>query len=346
MNDKPTHGPDWWPGGYIRRGIRGPTYMIDRRVAGVRFHLSTRCHTIAAALKHLERFEANPDQYTPADGRVGLAMTAALVLEYRTFQLDAKKVSTPWANDVGRMLADWTEDFAGLDLRKLDLQHIKSALRRRNSTPHHRVTALKGFFRWLRSEKGLLKHHEDVSLDVPMPKIAAAKLSRKKVVSVDVVRACIRATPLPYQDALLLLAGTGWHVSELRRFATSGELVRSTQPGVLAVAVTTHKTKRLTRTGIYLPETLAAAERIRGAGHVVCDKVLNVHVGRACAVAGVPRFTVGVMRHSMATWAVESGAHLKTVSEFLDHQSESTTRNFYVDTAQAKAAIPIMRMLD
>lgn len=347
MEHNTEHGPNWWEGGYIRHGKRGPTYMIDRRVSGVRFHISTKCHLRSAALKHLERFEADPDRYSPADGRVGLAMTAKLVLEYRDYQLDVKRVTGPWANDVGRMLADWIDDLAGKDLRKLNLAtHIKSALARRVSTPHHRVTALKGFFRWLRQEKGLLKHHEDVSLDVPMPKIHAAKLTRKKVVSAERVRACIRAMPLPYQDALLVLVGTGWHVSELRRFAFNGELVRSTQKGVLAVAVTTQKTKRLTRTGIRLAETLAAAERIRKAGHVVCDKVLNTHVARACKAAEVDTFTVGVLRHSVATWAIEAGAHMKTVSEFLDHQSEATTRNFYVDSAQAKTAIPIMRMLD
>ena len=343
MGEKPKH---WWEGGHIRQTNRGPTYVIDRRVGGIRFHISTRCHSRQAALKHLERFEADPDNYSPADGRVGLAMTAALVLEFRNYQLETKRLSIDWANDCGRMLADWTDDLAGKDLRKLNVQqHINPILARRPSSLVHRVTALKGFFRWMRTQKGLLKHAEDVSLDVPMPKVAAAKLTRKKVVEVERVRAAIRTTPLPWRDALILLVGTGWHVSELLRFAHDGELVRSTQKGVLAVAVTRHKTKRLTRTGIYLPETLAAAQRIREEGHACCDKVLNTHVARACLAAGVKPFTVGVLRHSVATWAIEAGAHMKTVFEFLDHQSESTTRNFYVDTAQAKTAIPIMRML-
>ncbi len=344
MEDKPSH---WWEGGYIRKSKRGPVYVIDRRVSGVHFHVSTRAHSRTAALKHLERFESNPDAYKPADGRVGVALTAELVIGYCTWLLDVKKVTDDWAQTVGRVLGEWTDDLAGKDLRKLDLQQdIKPILARRPTTRHHRVTALKGLFKWLRREKGLLKHHEDVSLDLAVPKIAAAKLSRKKVVAVEVVRACVQQLPAAYRDVMVMLVGTGWHLSEVRRFASSGELVRTTQPGVIAVAVTKQKNGRLTRTGLRLRETFDAAERIRAAGHVASNRTLEIYVHRACEAAGVQRFNPGVMRHSVATWGIEAGADMKTVSEFLDHQSKKTTDTFYVDTAHAKPGIPIMRMLD
>jgi hypothetical protein len=56
-----------WPGGYVRKDKRGrPVYLIERGVHGIRYHLSTRCHTLAAAMKQLERFEADPHNYTPS----------------------------------------------------------------------------------------------------------------------------------------------------------------------------------------------------------------------------------------------------------------------------------------
>jgi hypothetical protein len=55
-----------WEGGYIRQDKRGrDVYVIRRKVRGRAYKVSTRCHTARSALEHLARFEADP-QLRPA----------------------------------------------------------------------------------------------------------------------------------------------------------------------------------------------------------------------------------------------------------------------------------------
>src|SRR5205814_9765688 len=56
----------------------------------------------------------------------------------------------------------------------------------------------------------------------------------------------------------------------------------------------------------------------------------------ACKAAGIPSFGPGRMRHSVATWAVNAGADLATVSTFLGHRSSRTTKRFYATHATPK----------
>jgi integrase len=48
---------------------------------------------------------------------------------------------------------------------------------------------------------------------------------------------------------------------------------------------------------------------------------------------GIPVFTPGRFRHSIATWAFEAGADPFAVSAFLGHKSPSTTKKFYAALA-------------
>lgn len=336
---------NWWPGGHIRRGKRGDVYVIERRVGGVHFHISTRVRApnLGAAMKHLERFEADPDNYAPAGGRVALAMTAELVLEYQAWQLDVKKVTRQWALNCGRCLAKWTTDLRGKDLTKLDLQKdIKPALAARKTSRPHRVIALKGFFKWLRREKGLLKHHQDVTLDLAVPQLRARKTTRPRNVELERVKAVARRLPAAVRDVLVLQMGTGWHVSEVRRFAIVGELLEVTRgDGVLAVLVTPHKGGRLTRTPIKAAEHLEAAKRIKARGKILGDWTLSYHMHRAADAAGVDHFGLGSMRHSVGTWAIEGGARMKEVAEFFGHRSSNTTDDFYANAAVPTVSIPV-----
>lgn len=335
-------GPDWWPGGHIRRGKKRDVYVIERRVGGVKFHVSTRASNLSAAMKHLERFEADPSGYRPAEGRVGLALTADLVLDYQSWQLDVKKVSRAWSADCARVLGDWAEDLGGKDLKKLSTADIKNALNKRKTTRHHRVIALKGFFKWLRREKGLLKHAEDVTLDVEIPKVRAAKLTRKKDVPVEIVRQVAPHLPAHVRDVLTLQMGTGWHISEVRRFASDGEIVETGKSDVLAVLVTQHKTNRLTRTPIRSAEHLDAARRLRARGSIMTNDSLRYHTKKAAKAAGLAeKFTLGVMRHSVTTWAIEQGARMAEVAEFLDHRSPNTTADHYANAAVPTVSIPV-----
>ena len=337
------HGPDWWPGGHIRRGKRRDVYVIERRVGGTHFHVSTRASTLGAAMKHLERFEANPDTYRPSEGTVAVAMTAALVLEYQDWQLDVKRVSRPWAADCARLLAQWSTDLRGKDLRQLNLQKdIKPALAKRQTTQHHRAIALKGFFKWLRREKGLLKHSEDVTLDLAIPKVRASKLTKPKNVELELVKAVAAHLQPHIRDVLVVQMGTGWHISEVRKFALRGEIVEANRHGVLAVLVTEHKTKRLTRMPIKTAEHLDAARRIRARGKIVSNNTLNYHLKRAAKAASIEKgFTLGSMRHSVSTWAIESGARMAEIAEFFEHRSPNTTADHYANASVPTVSIPV-----
>lgn len=57
----PLKEQEKWPGGYVRIGKRGRVYMIAKEISGVRFHRSTRCSTLEAAMVVLERLVSGVD---------------------------------------------------------------------------------------------------------------------------------------------------------------------------------------------------------------------------------------------------------------------------------------------
>lgn len=322
-----------------------PLYVIEREVAGKRFHLSTRTHSLRAAMKHLERFEMDPLAYK-AGGAAGiqleepLYLTAELALEYRGWMLTRPRPATRrHANEMAHRLADWTEDLSGVDLRKATLLgHLKPALARRTTSRQHRIIALKGFYGWLRKEKGLLKAAEDATLDLAVPQASPEKHRRRKAVPIASVRAALAGLGPAHRDCLLLLAATGWHLSELERFArTDSARIAPGKGKVLGVLQVLHKSGATTRTPVVIQEVLEAAERIRERGTL--PRKFNAAIRAACIAAEVEEFTAGVMRHSVATWAVEAGQSPAQVAEYLGHRDKNTTLRFYAD-----AAVPTVRL--
>src|SRR5689334_11318266 len=98
-----------WPGGHVHRQADGaPLYVIARTIQGERFHLSTRTHTITAALKQLEKFEADPHGYSPAgaEAEPPVLLTRQLVLEHRKWSIEVKRNTTRHANDVAHRLGE------------------------------------------------------------------------------------------------------------------------------------------------------------------------------------------------------------------------------------------------
>jgi integrase len=101
---------------------------------------------------------------------------------------------------------------------------------------------------------------------------------------------------------------------------------------------------------------LEAARRRREHGPISrqwCDRAIK----RACSVvkrsedracpcgekhegeAGIPSFSAGASRHSIATLAVNSGADPAQVAAYLHHKSPAITRKFYATHASA-AKVP------
>lgn len=347
-----------WLGGYVRRGKKGPTYVIERWVGGEHFHLSTRCKTERAALKQLERFEADPRNYSPL-GEDEVPITKELVLEFARFMKERKRNSPDWIAIVANFLTKWMLHFNGRCLKTLSLQRdVYPKLDEWKTSRKHRIEALKGFCTWLRQEKGLLKTSEDRTLDLPVPQSEPAKHRRRRAVPDSHVLAVLPHLPEEARDVLILLTGTAWHISEVRRFAVLGEIVRPHSKKPLAVLVTPHKSGSLTRTPITTEEHLEAAERVRARGRIPIRETLVNQMRAACdkvrakqREAGVPdaklmpHFRMGVMRHSVLTWAVEQGATYQEASEFANHRSVATTRKFYVDVAEPTVSVPVLRLL-
>lgn len=347
-----------WAGGYVRKGKKWPTYVIERWVGGRHFHVSTRCRTLRAAMKQLERFEADPGGYRPEgpEGREALVLTDILVEEFAAWMLNTKGNSVEWVNDVSRYLADWIEDLGGKDLRRAPgdassrnvsmHRDLKPALDERKTSRKHRIEAIKSFYSWLRKEKGLLGFAEDPSLDLPVPQDTPEKRRRRKVVDEERLQKVLAKLDDETRDILVLQGATAWHVSEVRRFAKAGEI--RTQPDYTVVLVTTHKSKDPTRTPVLHSEHIEAAKRIRARGRIHSNSTLAERMRVACDAAGLEpseHFRLGQMRHTVLTWAVDHGATPQQASEFAGHKSERTTRNFYLDQAVPTIRVPVLRLV-
>jgi hypothetical protein len=135
----------------------------------------------------------------------------------------------------------------------------------------------------------------------------------------------------PWADALTLQAGTGWHTTEVQRFAEAGTVEPAPkhveQEGVAGVVVCPMRKSgepQRTRVGA---EVLEAAMRLRKHG-AFSREWYDRAVKGACAKIdwpdggqGIPPFTPGMMRHSVATWATDAGTDPALVSAFLGHRS-------------------------
>lgn len=338
-----------WEGGYVSMGKGGrETFVIERRVRTKRFHVATRATSRRAALKQLERFEADPSNYRPEGEALGeVRITKELVLQFADF-LEKEKGNTPkYCKETSNRLADWIEDIGHLDLRHLSLRdHLRPALKQRGGA-RHRIITIKSFMTWMRREKHLVRTAEDVTLDLPVPQPPPAKHKKRKAVAWQNVAEAAKHLDGAYLDVLQLLVATGMHVTELERFIRRDDSAlvvplkkTLSQMGkrVLGVLATKHKSGATTRTPLTMRMHVEAAQRLRAAG--VMPRKLNAALKAACDAAEVPRFTAGVMRHSVATWAIEKGATPEVVAEFLGHRDKRTTLRFYADVSVPTNAIP------
>lgn len=347
---------EWWEGGYFTTGKNGrASYVIEREVGGVRHHVSTRCSTRRAALEQLGRFEANPSAYVPAGEKPSAPrrLTAELLEEFRQWQLNGKGVTARHAYYTGIYLADWIEDLGGVDLRNVTLKdHVDPALVRRIGAKPKRIAALKVFYGWMRTQKRLLVTADDCTLDLLVPQARPEKRRRKKAVDQLLVQKVLGKLPDRYRDVLLFMACTGWHITEVQRFARDArsELVELTpeavlRDGCLAVAKTWHKGKLWTVTPIVTQQHLEAARRIRERATFprwfnVALKKVALELGGDLRTGAPYYFPLGVMRHSFATWHVQKGADAKRVSVALDQKDERTARDFYIDVDVPRSDLP------
>jgi len=340
-----------WPG-YVRGGV----FIIEKKIGGKKFHRSTHATTLRGALKQLERFEADPQAFT-ARGTVtlgALALTETLIDEFHAWH--EPQVSRKWALNVRNVLVDWANHLKGSDLRRLSIAndlkpHLKAEAQR-----HHRVKAIKMLFKWLREEKEAVTRAQDVTLDLPVPIIRPAQdTGNVKAVSWEAVTELAPHLPIHVRDALELLAATGWHVEEVRRFAAGGTIREpdaADSGEVVGVLGVVHKSGKRHFTALLHPQHLAVARRIRERGKLIDNNRLRKHMLRGAGLVTKARrekdpeakpfvpFQLGQLRHSITTWLRQQGVAMRDIAEYVGHDSERTTSRHYVDAQAAVKVLP------
>lgn len=330
-----------WRGGRVWRAVDGvETFFIRRSVNGKRYDLSTRCTTEVAAFAALERFEKDPEGFHPGGdpGTAPLYLDGDLARRFLAWSANERGNSKGWLGKQQAFLAAWTEALRGVNLRRLSLRdHVVPALDGATSR-RHRLAVLKALFAWLRKHEHVLTSAEDPTIDMPLPQVTPAQWKRSKVVPREHIDLVLEHLASPWRDALLIQCGTGWHTTEVVRFAAGGSVERLprtvAQDGVAGVlALPSHKNGEPLRTRVS-PEVVEAARRLLEHGSI-SREWYDRAVRSACAAAEIPVWTPGRIRHTVATLAVEAGSPPPVVAAFLNHKSPRTTQKFYAVHASA-----------
>lgn len=290
-------------------------------------------------MKHLERFEADPINYTPGgpEKKAPLKLDDSLGVDFLTYCRDVKKNSVLWLSKQKRYVEWWRQKLHGVDLRRVSLtDHIMPALKGTKAEAH-RIATIKAIYAWLRKEQHIISPAEDPTfgtLAVPQSD-PNARIIKDKAITREHYRAARQELEGHWRAAVDLQAGTGWHITEVQRFAADGSVEPypgKKMKGVAGVLVCPEtKAGGSLRTAVG-PETLAAGKSLLERGSLDPTKY-RLAVKVACKAAGIPVFTPGRLRHSVATWAINNGADPATVSAFLNHKNPRTTRKFYATHA-------------
>lgn len=372
---------DGWRGGRAYQDQNGRlSFYIRRKLNGVHYNINTGCSSAVAAAAHLERFEKDPEGYKAsltADNSP-VYLDEKRVEAFLAWSLDEKGNTPPWVAKQRAHLAWWSKKLHGIDLRRASLRDHIVAAYQGASDVRSRIRILKSFYGWMRKDAHTISAFEDPTfgvLSAPSSKPAqrtkskviprehyllvrdhlqaeeearrATREERKraaKVVSISTGETVEEEGFGPWADALTVQAGTGWHTTEIVRFAATGTIeplpksmkVDNGAVGVLVCPL--HKSGDTHRTAVS-QEVLDAAKRVRDHGafsrewydrtvRAACKAVTNPD-----GTTGIPVFTPGRFRHSVATWAFEAGADPAAVSAFLGHKSPATTKKFYASIA-------------
>jgi len=336
-----------WVGGYVRGGV----YVIERWLRGTRYHVSTHARTERGALEQLRRFEADPAGYDPR-GVAALepvVLTADLIAAHVAYHREEKQNSPGHLRSLTTYLGEWMVALDGADLRATRAARLKELLRDWSTARRYRALAIKGLYRWLRTELELLSYDQDAGLNLKIPKAKPARLFQERAVSRErVERAVAHLAPGAVLDVVRLVSATGLHRSEVARFCRSGTLSKPSPQqeaeGVLANLSVLHKSGELHNLPVYEAEVLEAARRLQARGGLGSPFRLNEAIAKACHAAGVEPWTLGVLRHSVATWLALEGVPLAQIAELLGHRSTQTTRKFYRDMGHHAVPLQVPRL--
>lgn len=358
-----------WEGGRVWHDAHGrAVFVIRKQVNKKRYERSTHTSSETAAAIQLARFDADPENYDPR-GEVKAApiyLDADLRERFLRWSKEKGKKgygnSVDWVRNQGYHTLFWMEALGRVDLRKASLAtNILPALRDPATgaeLPNYkqRIQVLKTVYGWLRTVEHVLGPTEDPTFGtLTVPAARPAQLDKTKVVPLKSILAAVKwlrkheanngDRTRPWGDLLFLLAGTGWHVTELARFTECGTIEpipKGTKDRVsVGVLVMTHKSGQPHRSRVSA-EVLAVAKKVMGTGSF-SRAIFDKKIGEACMKAGVPHFTPGRMRHTVATWAEDHGAAPEFVSGFLGHspQTAITKRHYSTHATPKKVPTPV-----
>jgi integrase len=344
-----VNDPQWKHGRAWEDPDGRKTYYIRKQVGGVTYNLSTHCTSIVAAAAHLERFQRDPERYrADCKSTMPVYLDAETVGEFLAWSLapekaDGKENTPAWVAKQKHYLAWWAEKLQGRNLRRVTVaDHIEPAVDGASDRAS-RLRVLRSFYGWL-VKKGKIEPTQDPTFRrLTIPKTRPAQWKKSKVVPREHFLLVRDALTAPWRDALIVQGATGWHTTEVVRFAAGGRIdplpKAMIEDGVVAVLVCPlHKSGDEHRTRV-TAEALEAAKRLREHG-AFSREWYDRAVRSACKTikcpdgsVGIPVFTPGRLRHTVATAAIEAGTDVAKVSAFLGHKSIETTKRFYATLA-------------
>jgi integrase len=320
----------------------------------------TGATTLAGALAALERFEKTGD-VRPPEAQEPVFLDVELAKVYLAAS-KAKGNSVSWRRNQKQHLDWWETKIGGRDLRAgsrgaVSIADVRAALDGATSA-RQREAVLRSLYAFLRGGTKVgdraieFTAAEDPTYGKPHivpPGRPAQETVDKAIDDADL------ETVLGYLDALWaeraetdedrdkrgrrwgdllrLLDGTGMHVTEAARFAEAGTIeplpagrkATKSEAGVLVVPL--HKSGAPYRVAVS-KATLAVAKRVRDAGPFSIA-VFYAELRKAKKKTGAEGVLPGRFRHTVAKAAVNAGATIEQVGNFLGHKSPATTRKFY-----------------
>ena len=256
-----------------------------------------------------------------------LYLTPALSAQFLVWSEDERHNTPKWIATQRRLLAWWRAELDKVDLRTASLAgHILPALDSEKGSRTHRIAVLKRLYSWLRVIRHDLSPAEDPTCGaLSVPQSTPAQWRTPRVVSKDEYRKTRKELNPHWRAALDVLAGTGWHLTELLRFVRDGQTRRTRRGPVLTCP--RRKSGAPLRTRVS-NRVLKAADYLRERG-TLSEKRFRLALKEAS-----DRLTPGCMRHSVATHAIdEKDETPAAVSGFLGHASERTLKRFYATHA-------------
>ena len=232
--------------------------------------------------------------------------------------------SPRWVRYQRTYLEWWGQQLERVDLRAVSLaDHVLPALDEAKGARAHRIAVIKRLYSWLRSTRFLITPAQDPTYGtLRVPQSTPAQWREQKTFDRAAFKRLLRYVGDYWRDPLTVLGGTGWHFSELERFARRGSVARQ------VLTCPRSKGGEILRTRVS-PAVAAAARRLRARGTLDYKSFLRALTAASSAAGLEVKAKTGHLRPSVATHAVASGENLQAVADFLTHRTLVTTRRFY-----------------